>query len=106
MYNITQIKPQGQKIIFQFIDDANAKGFSNTTSWNFEVKTHEHNAQSPRWGKVILTGTTVKGIESGDYVLIEPLMWTHGFTVEEVKYWATDFVKVIGSLKEEPTGIF
>lgn len=106
MYTIDQLKPKGQKIIFQFLDEANQKGFTNKTDWNFVVKTHEHNAKSPRWAKVIVAGPKATGINTGDYVLVEPLMWTHGFEIEEVKYWATDFEKLVGTLKEEPTGIF
>lgn len=104
---LENIKTLAHNIIFEFLDEANNKGFTNTTSWNFVVKTHKDNAQNPRWGKVISTGPTVPDhIAVGDYILIEPLMWTHGFLIDGKKYWSTNLSKVIGSLKEEPTGIF
>ena len=101
------IKAQNQKIIFSFLDDAGDKGFTNTTSWNFVVKGHEFNAKSPRWGIVVKKGPDVpEYITEGDYILIEPLMWTHGFKIEGTKYWATDFAKIIGSVKDKPAGLF
>lgn len=107
MNTLATAKAHGQKIVFEFSDGANEKGFTNVTDWNFEVKTHESNAQSPRWVKVVLTGPDVPAhITAGGYVLVEPLMWTHGFKVDGVKYWATDYAKVIGALNEAPTGTF
>lgn len=105
----TKYKAFRDKILFKFLDEEDQKGFTNTTEWNFVVKGHEFNAKSPRWGKVIRVGGTVPAhIQEGDYILIEPLMWTIGFTVDDdkTKYWATDYQKVIGSLKTPPTGIF
>lgn len=100
-------KAYGQKIIFQFLEHATGKGFTNKTAWDFEVKTHEDNAKNPRWAVVVLVGPDVPAhIQPGNFVMIEPLMWTHGFEVDTVKYWATDHAKVIGAVTEKPTGIY
>lgn len=103
----TKYKTLRNNIIFKFLDEANDKGFTNTTDWNFVVKGHEFNAKSPRWGIVVRKGEDVPAhIQEGDYILIEPLMWSVNFKIDDVKYWSTNSEKVIGSLKTPPTGTF
>jgi hypothetical protein len=104
---LDNIRALGEKIIFQFMDDANEKGFTNKTSWGLEVKTHDDNAKNPRWVKVIKTGPRVPDhVTIGSYVLVEPLMWTMSYKIGGEKFWATDYAKVIGALPEKPHGIY
>ena len=52
-------------------------------------------------GKVVAVGPKVDPeITVGTKILIEPLMWTDGFTHDGVKLWQTTDAKVIGI--EEP----
>jgi hypothetical protein len=107
MDSLDNVRPLGEKIMFQFLDDANDKGFTNTTSWGFQSKTHDDNAKNPRWVKVINVGPRVpEHVKPGSYVLVEPLMWTVNFKINDEKFWATDYSKVIGALPEKPHGIY
>lgn len=106
MDNLSNHKIIGNKFIFQFIEDITNSSFNNKTSWGFEVKNVRDDIKTPRWGKVVKVGHTVESLNVNDYVLIEPLMWTHGFEIEGTKYWCSATEKIIGHMEQEPTGIF
>lgn len=100
-----KIRCPKQRIIFQFIGDTQSGNFVPKTEWGFEIKRATEDHKEPRWGEVKVVGKDVKHVVTGDYVLIEPLMWTLNFQYEGEKYWATDEVKVLAVSKTRPSGI-
>lgn len=94
-----------QRIIFQFLDGSESGRFVPKTEWGFEVKRQEENIKIPRWAEVKVVGRTVKAVKPGDYILIEPMMWSSPFTHDFEKYWVTDEVKVMATSNTRPAGI-
>jgi len=94
------LRPLGKNIIFQFLDEiTGSKGalVSRPTASGIIIP---HTAASqqklPRWGKVVAVGPDVDGIVAGEYILIEPLMWTFGAKLnDKEKVWKTDETKVL-----------
>ena len=93
------------RILFQFIDGVRSGSFNNTTEWGFEIKKPTEDVKVPRWAEVKVIGKDVKAVKPGDFILIEPMMWTISFTHENEKYWATAEHKLIAVSDERPTGI-
>lgn len=93
-----------KKIVFTFIEKIISGTFSNQTSWGFQTRDQKLDAQAPRWGRVHSVGEDVEGIVEGDYILMEPLMWTPAFLIDDQKYWATDQIKLFASSKTAPEG--
>lgn len=103
--SLSKLRCQKQRIIFQFLEDTTGGKFSPTTSWGFEIKRPTEDHKEARWAEVKLVGKDVKHVVPGDFVFIEPLMWTLNFQYEGQKYWATDEVKVLGVSKTRPSGL-
>lgn len=93
------------RILFQFYQDVSRGSFDNTTAWGFEIKKPTEDILTPRWAMVKVIGKNVKHVKPGQYILIEPSMWTLGFTYEGEKYWATAEEKLIAVSDEAPKGI-
>jgi co-chaperonin GroES (HSP10) len=89
-------------ILFKFLDETKDGGFKNKTSWGFEILDRRENTKHPRWGEVIAVGPKTKAVKKGDYILIEPLMWTLGIEVDSTKFWSTNEDKVLLVSKELP----
>lgn len=83
------LRPLGDSILFVFLDEANEKGFQNTTESGIVYKSFDTDLKSPRWGKVLAVGPKVEEVKPGMKVLIEPLRWTDGFKFDGVKIWKT-----------------
>lgn len=94
-----------KRILFQFLDTARSGSFNNTTDWGFEIKKPTEDAKTPRWAKVLVVGKDVKAVQPGNYILIEPMMWTLSFTYNHEKYWATAEEKLIAMSEAVPTGL-
>lgn len=92
-------------IIFQFVDEVSNGTIRDTKSSGGIILAGSQTDQQrrPRWGKVIGKGDKVSHeIVVGEYILIEPLMWTKGFTFDsDVKYWRTSDEKVM-AVSSEP----
>jgi hypothetical protein len=99
-----QLKPLGKNIIFRFLEEASGGGFVPSSGGLIQlVKQNLDHNREPKWGQVILIGPAVNPeIQIGDYILIEPLMWTPGFDVEDLKCWKTDSDKVMIVSTEVP----
>jgi len=104
---MTQLRPLGDGILFQFEDDMvrGAQGklhFKETTNWGFTVggqEAYDSSAKLPRWAIVKFVGKKVPdNIAVGSRVLIEPLKWTSGVKVNDETYWKTnsDYIMAIG----------
>lgn len=99
-----KLLPLGKNILFTFLEDVSDGGFIPQSGGQILLTRQnlDHN-RTPKWGLVLLTGPQVPAdIAVGDYILIEPLMWTPGFDVEDVKAWKTDSDKVMVVSSEVP----
>lgn len=92
-----KLKPLHNSILFVFFDDTAGVGFISKTRSGILMTNQDMSLQTiPRWGRVVAVGPEVETVKSGQYILIEPLMWTMGFEYDEVKIWKTDESKVMG----------
>ena len=72
---------------------------------DFQGKDHgafDRALQKGRWAKVLTIGPDCKEIKVGDFVCIEPQMWTNAFEYDGVQIRKTDESKVMMVSKEEP----
>lgn len=91
-------------ILFQFVTETSGSQgrFSDRTSSGiFIARTSDSTQKIARWGKVTHIGPDVVGINVGEFVYIEPLMWSFGTEVDGVKLWKTDDTKVIAVTSDE-----
>lgn len=96
------LKPILNNILFKFVEDTSSSGFVNKTSWGFEVIKRTDDPKFPRWGRVENVGPDAENINIGDYILIQPLMWTLKMKFENDEFWATNSDKVIATSKTAP----
>jgi len=98
-----KLQPLGKNIIFIFVEETSGSGFipSSGGSIILTQQNLDHN-RTPKWGKVVLVGPAVdtEEIKVGEYILVEPLMWTPGFEYDGIKFWKTDSDKVMATSKE------
>lgn len=100
------LKVLNDKIIFQFVEDISRGAFNNKTDWGFQfVQNAAADVKKPRWGLVLQTGPEVQDVKEGNYVLIEPLMWTLRLSYEGTDFWYTQESKILALAEEEPVGI-
>lgn len=91
-----QLKPIHNDILFVFADKVNSNSFVNTTSWGLEIINPVEDIKHTRWGKVTHIGPDITiDVKIGDYILIEPLMWTNRFEFEGNTFWKTNDYKVL-----------
>lgn len=95
----------GNKIIFKFVQEVTNGKFTANTDWGFQLKTHNDDAKYARWGEVIDLGPEVTDVKVGEFVLIEPLMWTTHMEIDNVKVWGTNRDKIVAVSKSEPKGL-
>jgi hypothetical protein len=101
-------------ILFAFLQSTNAKGyFVEKTNWGFELaaptdaqragnNVFNRTLQEGRWARVLTIGPECKTVEVGDYICVEPMMWTNSFTHDSVRIYKTDESKVMLISKEKP----
>ena len=100
------LEPMRNHLIVSFFDVAEKGFFRDKTSWGFDLgRSLDRSAQTARWGVVLAVGPDTKEIVKGDYVCIEPLMWTENVDLDGLKVWRTDESKVMLVSKEQPQGI-
>jgi hypothetical protein len=100
------ITPLFNGILFIFADDFRGGLFQEKTDWGFEVRgDHSNTSKEARWGKVVAVGPDVseEDVQKGNYIYIEPLMWTKGIVHDGVNIWKTDLTKVMLVSEEIPT---
>ncbi len=87
--------------------------FVEKTEWGFEfAEVRDGNKagysalnrtlNEAHWALVLTTGPKCKEIEVGDYVAIEPMMYTNAFEHDGVKIHKSDESKVVAVSKEKP----
>lgn len=90
------LRPLHKFILFAFTDDAaGGKFIPKTASGIILTNQSPEFSQGPKWGKVLAVGDECEEVKVGDYILIEALQWTTGFTHDEIKVWRTTEEKVI-----------
>lgn len=82
-------------IVFQFeeLTTSNKGQFKETSAGGIYLgESFDESAKKARWCNVISVGDEVidEGIVPGARILVDALKWTHGFTVEDEKFWKTD----------------
>ena len=100
-----KLKILGNKIVFKFVQEVTNGKFDASTNWGFKMETHTDDAKYARWGEVVYHGPETHGIAKGDYILIEPLMWTTYMEVDNTKMWGTNKDKIIAVSKTKPEGL-
>lgn len=86
------MKVLGSSVMFKFLDEVSGKAGSFSERYTGQiqlVKIKDNQTKIPRWGEVTHIGESVKDVTVGDFILIEPLQWTSGMVVDDVKYWKT-----------------
>jgi co-chaperonin GroES (HSP10) len=94
---MAKLRPLGNSIMFRFLDHTGgAKGaFTETHKSGIIIPTTNSTQRSARWGEVVSVGDKVDGVSVGDFILIEPLMWSFGVSFNGEKIWKTDDTKVL-----------
>jgi hypothetical protein len=89
--------PLRNNILFQFRDKTEGKegAFSERSRAGLIIPKLQATQKGERWGNVLAVGPDVEGIVPGDFILIEPLMWTVNGTLHGEKYWKTNSDKVM-----------
>lgn len=91
------LRPLNNNIMFQFLDSTGgSKGrFTDTHRSGIILVPSVDSQKKARWGLVLSVGPKVEGVQPGDYILIEALMWMEGTKVDGVPMWKTDDTKVL-----------
>ena len=94
---MTMYRALRNNILFQFLDKTEGKEgtFSERTRSGLIIPKLQATQKGERWGKVISVGPDVDGIVEGDFILIEPLMWTVNGRSDGEKFWKTNTDKVM-----------
>ena len=84
-----QISTVKNSILFTFDDETAGSQFNNVSEGGIIYKSFDHDTKTPRWGTVKVIGPDVKYVKVDDKILIEPLRWTEGFKINDLKLWKT-----------------
>lgn len=92
-----KLYPFKHTVLFQFLDATEgAEGaFSERSRAGLIIPRLQATQKGERWGKVIAVGPEAADILIGDYVLIEPLMWTLNGRIASEKFWKTNADKIM-----------
>jgi co-chaperonin GroES (HSP10) len=90
------LRPFGNNILFKFLDETGgSRGeFSERSRSGLIIPKLQNTQKGERWGEVLAAGPDA-GVEVGEYILIEPLMWTRNEVFEGQKIWKTNADKVM-----------
>ena len=99
-------------ILFVLLEPMTSSGhFIEKTKWGLEI-TPFNSKQSRsfsntirdrgRWGKVLTIGPECKNVKVGNYICVEPNMWTNSFTYDGIQIRKTDESKVLLISEEKP----
>ena len=91
------LRPLSNSILFEFLDRTGgaAGAFSERTRSGLIIPKTQSTQRKERWGRVLYLGPDVEGVQIGEFILIEPLMWTTHETFEGQKIWKTNSEKVL-----------
>ncbi len=100
--------------LFAFLQNETAHGlFEEKTAWGFTMTPgsylrgkdnprYNDAMQKARWAKVLTIGPECEEVEVGDYVCVEPTMYTNAFVHDGIKIRKSDESKVMLISKEKP----
>lgn len=99
-----QASPIRSNILFCFLNQTNSGSgtFTDSTKSGVLVSTILDSQAAGRWAKALLVGPECVGIKVGQYIFIQPLMWTTGFDFDGIKIWKTDESKILAVSDEIP----
>jgi hypothetical protein len=101
-------------ILFAFLQGANSKGyFEEKTKWGFTIAADDNgqgvgndaftrSIEKGRWAKVLVIGNECEEVKVGDYVCLEPNMWTNSFTHDGIAIRKSDESKIMIISEEKP----
>lgn len=94
------IRPLKNNVIFKFLDETSGKKGAfrdrQLSSGIFIPGAATSRQKVHRWGQVVAAGPEADGLQPGDYILIEAMMWMEGVKVDgDEKVWKTDSSKVL-----------
>ena len=104
------VQPGGKYIAFTFPDGVWNGTINEKTEWGFEFQESVIEREQPaRWGLVRAVGPEVNDhltdvtVKPGDYVFIEPLMYSEYQLLDDnTKVWWTDISKIMAVSDELP----
>lgn len=96
----------GKSILFKFVQNVDSTNFENKLDWGFVIKAPTEDSSQPRWGVIQSLGSECTDLSVGDYILIEPLMWTNFVEHDGSKYWRTTADKIILSSNSTVSDIY
>jgi len=101
-------------ILFVFLQQVTGHGlFVDKTKWGFEIipgsylhgkdrAQFDKALNTGHWGRVLTIGPDCKEINVGDYICVEPQMWSNAFDHEGFQIRKTDESKVMLISKDKP----
>lgn len=94
---MSTLRPLRNTVLFRFLDETGgSRGeFSERTRSGLIIPKLQSTQKGERWGKVVAVGPDVAGVEVGEFILIEPMMWTNHEVFEGEKIWKTNDEKIL-----------
>jgi hypothetical protein len=101
-------------LIVRPLQDTNSKGYlEEETAWGFSVQAgldgqkaghgaFDRSLKRAAWAEVLVIGNECEEVVVGDFICIEPQMWTNTFDLNGIMARKTDETKVLAITKEEP----
>lgn len=99
-------------ILFVFLQPVTSDGqFVEQTKWGFQLQNNpskqsqsfgESIRHEGRWGKVLTIGPECEHVKIGDYICVEPNMWSNSFKYDDIQIRKTDESKVLLVSEEKP----
>lgn len=94
------IKPIRNVVMFQFLDatgGSKGKFDGGKTEGGIIIPVLDSEQKIPRWGEVVALGPDAasSGLNVGDFILVEALMWSFGTKINDEKMWKTDDTKIL-----------
>ena len=106
---MSTLRPIGNTVLFTFLDETQgAQGaFSERTRTGLIIPRLQSTQRGERWARVTAVGPTAveDGVNIGDFILIEPLMWTANQSFEGAKVWKTTTEKILIVTNDESATI-
>jgi hypothetical protein len=107
------LKPLHNHIVFRFLEDfqiiengtIKTSRFIKKTEWGLELghgSDGRRDSDTAKWGQIVAMGPEVTDLEVGDYILLQPLMWTHACVYNEERLWRTKPREVLLTTKDYP----
>lgn len=92
-----ELTPVGNTVLFKFLDETNGKSgmFSERSRSGLIIPKLQSTQKGERWAEVLAVGPNAQDVKVGEFILIEPLMWTVGSVYNDQKVWKTNPDKIM-----------